>query len=45
MTDIFARKALLQKGWADKVRFVVRDGRIDNVAANAAALDRVEAAQ
>jgi len=45
MTDIFARKALLQKGWRNKVRFVVRGGRIDNVAVNAAALDRFEAAQ
>lgn len=32
MTDIFARKALLQKGWADNVRLAVRAGRIQSVA-------------
>jgi len=28
MTGIFARKAWLRKGWADHVRFDIRDGRI-----------------
>jgi len=37
MTDIFARKALLQKGWADNVRLTVRDGRIDSIVASTAA--------
>jgi formimidoylglutamate deiminase len=32
MTDIFARKALLQKGWADNVRFAVSAGRIASIA-------------
>ena len=32
MTDIFARKALLHKGWANNVRLVVRAGRIESVA-------------
>jgi formimidoylglutamate deiminase len=31
MTHVFARKALLHKGWSDNVRFVIRDGRIDSV--------------
>ena len=35
MTDIFARKALLQKGWADNVRLGVRDGHIDAVVRDA----------
>ena len=28
---IFARKALLQKGWADDVRFTIADGRIADI--------------
>jgi len=31
MKTIFARKALIQKGWADNVRLGVRAGRIDSV--------------
>ncbi len=31
MTHVFARKALLQKGWADNVRLHICDGRIDDV--------------
>ena len=31
MSHVFARKALLQKGWADDVRLGVRDGRITAV--------------
>jgi formimidoylglutamate deiminase len=34
MTDVFARKALLQKGWADNVRFAVSAGRIASIAEN-----------
>jgi len=37
MADIFARKALLQKGWADDVRLGVRAGRIETVAENTSA--------
>lgn len=31
MTILFARKALLQKGWADDVRLGIRGGRIESV--------------
>ncbi len=31
MTDIFARKALLQKGWAENVRFGIGAGRITDL--------------
>lgn len=31
MKFVFARKALLQKGWADNVRFSIRAGRIQNL--------------
>ncbi|MDH3372427.1 MAG: formimidoylglutamate deiminase [Gammaproteobacteria bacterium] len=34
MTDIFARKALLQKGWADNVRFGINAGRITDLTPN-----------
>jgi len=34
MSDIFARKALLQKGWADHVRLAVHAGRIETVVEN-----------
>ena len=33
---IFARKALLQKGWADEVRFTIADGRIAGIQRGAA---------
>ena len=32
MTDVFARKALLRKGWAHDVRFGIRAGQIDSIA-------------
>ncbi len=32
MTGVFARKALLRKGWAGDVRFVIRAGQIDSIA-------------
>jgi len=35
MTDIFARKALLQKGWTDNVRLSTRAGRIHDITAQA----------
>ena len=31
MTHVFARKALLQKGWAENVRLSIDGGRIDDV--------------
>ena len=31
MSSIYARKALLQKGWADNVRLDIRDGRIEGI--------------
>lgn len=31
MSAVFARKALLQKGWADNVRLNIRDGRIEGI--------------
>jgi len=34
MDTIFARKALIQKGWADNVRLGVRAGRIESVTAD-----------
>lgn len=34
MNNIFARKALLQKGWANNVRLVVHAGRIKSIRAN-----------
>jgi formimidoylglutamate deiminase len=34
MYGIFARKALLQGGWADNVRIVVRAGRLESLLAN-----------
>jgi formimidoylglutamate deiminase len=37
MTHIFARKALIQKGWADNVRLSVRAGRIASVSEGVAA--------
>jgi formimidoylglutamate deiminase len=36
MKMIFARKALIQKGWAENVRLDVRAGRIESVVENAA---------
>lgn len=36
MADVFARKALLQKGWADDVRLGIRGGRIDSITSNTA---------
>jgi formimidoylglutamate deiminase len=39
MTPVFARKALLQKGWADDVRLDVRDGCIARVEAGARPTD------
>ena len=35
MTDIFARKALLQKGWAENVRFTVRAGLVHSISCDA----------
>jgi formimidoylglutamate deiminase len=35
MTDIFARKALIQKGWTDNVRLTVRAGRIHDISVQA----------
>jgi len=37
MSSIFARKALLQKGWADNVRLGLRAGVIDSVAVDSSA--------
>jgi len=34
MNHIFARKALIKKGWMDNVRLTVRAGRIDSVSEN-----------
>ena len=36
MKFVFARKALLQKGWADDVRFGIRAGRIQSLACDVA---------
>jgi len=43
MTIVFARKALLQEGWADDVRIEIRDGRIHslNVGASSSSTDFV----
>ena len=35
MTDIFARKALLQKGWTDNVRLTIRGGHIQRITLHA----------
>ena len=37
MSSIFARKALLQKGWADNVRLQLDGGRIGSATANTSA--------
>ncbi len=37
MSSIFARKALLQKGWADNVRLQLDGGRISSITANTTA--------
>ncbi len=34
MNGIFARRALLQKGWADNVRLIVRAGRLESLVAD-----------
>ena len=34
MNHIFARKALIKKGWMDNVRLTVRAGKIDSVSEN-----------
>ncbi len=39
MTDIFARQALTEHGWADNVRIVLSDGRIDSVSPDSRAQD------
>ena len=37
MTTLFARKALLSKGWTDDVRLTLDDGRISDVQSGAIA--------
>jgi len=51
MSSIFARKALLQKGWAENVRLRLRAGQIGAITENdsrnayAATLERIGAGQ
>ena len=39
MTDLFARKALLETGWADDVRIATGDGRIASITQGSASVD------